>query len=78
MKISKKDIWFAYEFTAPISLISAYFLTTYIESDEKILIGSLNLYGALLLSYSSYLKENYPTVLLNFFWFGITVAGLSK
>ena len=68
-----KNIWFYYEFTGPITLVTAYFLNTYSIIDNRNILATMNLYGALLIGYSSFLKKNYPTVMLEVFWAGISI-----
>lgn len=78
MKLDRQQVWFCFEFTGPISLVIAYFLKTYQINEDVILLGILNLYGASLIGYSSYLKQNYPTILLEVFWGGISIGSFFK
>ena len=78
LELDRERVWFLFEFTGPISLVIAYFLKTYELNENIILLGVLNLYGAGLLGYSGYLKKNYPTVLLEVIWGGISIGSFIK
>lgn len=70
------DKYFFLEMTGPISLVIAYFFSTYNIYNNPNLLGFLNLYGATIIGFCCYLKKNYPTLVLEIFWAGIAIGSL--
>ena len=60
-----------------LSILFAYFLLS-IESEEKLIMDSLNLYGSLAVGTICYQQKAYQPLFLEVCWFGITIYTLIK
>jgi hypothetical protein len=64
-----------YGWTGSLSVITAYGLTT-LESDKKLLIDCLNLYGSLAIGYICYKGKVWQAMTLEIAWFAVGVYSL--
>ena len=60
-----------------LSVLLAYSLLS-IESEEKLLMDSLNLYGSLTLGTICYQQKAYQPLFLEVCWFGVTIYSFIK
>ena len=73
----KKKMIDIYGWSGSLSVISAYTLTTF-DSDEILLIDSLNLYGSLAIGIMCYRARVWQATLLEIAWFGVGTYSLIK
>ena len=71
----KEKIIQIYGWTGSLAVITAYGLTT-IESDKKIIIDCLNLYGSLSIGTMCYRATVWQAASLEVAWFGIAVYSI--
>ena len=74
-EIDWKECWKAYcvevyGWSGSLSVIAAYGMTTF-ESDDKIMIDFMNMYGSASIGYVCYRKKVWQAFVLEVAWFGI-------
>jgi len=79
-EIDWKECWKAYSVEAygwsgSLAVITAYAMTT-LESDDKIMIDWLNLYGSSSIGYMCYRKKVWQAFVLEVAWFGFGTYSL--